>query len=135
MSRVAKATRMTRQKKLVLEILRSTNIHPTADWVYEQARKVIPDISLGTIYRNLGYLKSTGEIMELNYGSTFSRYDGNPRNHYHFVCVKCGKILDVDLPVLNGLEEEVSRRTKVSVTSHRLEFYGCCSSCLEEREE
>ncbi|MGB9903119.1 MAG: Fur family transcriptional regulator [Desulfotomaculales bacterium] len=126
---------MTRQKRLVLEILRNTDTHPTADWVYEQARKVIPDISLGTIYRNLGYLKSTGEIMELNYGSTFSRYDGNPQNHYHFVCQKCGRVFDLDLPLLAGLEEEVSRRTKMAVTSHRLEFYGCCDVCREGKEK
>ncbi|MGQ9825300.1 MAG: Fur family transcriptional regulator [Desulfotomaculales bacterium] len=132
---MARATRMTRQKRLVLEILRNTDTHPTADWVYEQARKVIPDISLGTIYRNLGYLKSTGEIMELNYGSTFSRYDGNPLNHYHFVCQKCGRVFDLDLPLLAGLEEEVSRRTKMAVTSHRLEFYGYCDVCREEKEK
>ncbi len=126
---MAKTTRMTRQKKLILEILRSTNIHPTADWVYEQARKVIPDISLGTIYRNLGNLKATGEIMELNYGSTFSRYDGNPDNHYHFVCKNCGRVFDIDLPVLTNLEKEVERRMGTQVTGHRMEFYGLCRGC------
>jgi len=132
---LAKTTRMTRQKKLILEILRGTNTHPTADWVYEQARKVIPDISLGTIYRNLGHLKTTGEIMELCYGSTFSRYDGNPQNHYHFVCKGCGRVFDLDLPVLNDLEEQVARRTSLQVTGHRMEFYGYCRDCGKEKEE
>lgn len=132
---MAKTTRMTRQKKLILEILRGTTAHPTADWVYEQARKAIPDISLGTIYRNLGHLKAAGEIMELNYGSTFSRYDGNAQNHYHFVCKDCGRVFDVDLPVLTDLEEKVARRTSLQVTGHRMEFYGYCRECLKEEEE
>lgn len=123
--------RVTRQKKLILEILRSTNTHPTADWVYEQARKQLPDISLGTVYRNLSVLKGAGEIMELSYGSTFSRYDGNPHNHYHFVCEKCGRVLDVALPVRTELEEELALKEAHLVRSHRLEFYGVCRDCLE----
>lgn len=124
--------RMTRQKRLILEILRQTRSHPTADWIYEQARKQLPDISLGTVYRNLSVLKNAGEIMELNYGSTFSRYDGNPRNHYHFVCEQCGRVLDVDLPVQYHLEGELARREAHLVRSHRLEFYGICQECLKE---
>lgn len=123
--------RMTRQKKLILDILRSTDIHPTADWVYEQARKQLPDISLGTVYRNLNVLKEEGEIMELTYGSTFSRYDGNPRNHYHFVCERCGRVLDVGLPVREELEEELARREGHQVRHHRLELYGVCRACLK----
>lgn len=124
--------RMTRQKKLILDILRRTNSHPTADWIYEQARKELPDISLGTVYRNLSVLKNAGEIMELNYGSTFSRYDGNPKNHYHFVCEQCGRVLDVDMPVHYELEGELVQREAHRVRSHRLEFYGVCRDCLKE---
>ncbi|MDK2887460.1 MAG: Fur family transcriptional regulator, peroxide stress response regulator [Thermoanaerobacter sp.] len=130
-----KPRRMTKQKKLILEILRNTNTHPTADWIYEQARKQIPDISLGTIYRNLNNLKQAGEIMELNYGSTFSRFDGNPQNHYHFVCDGCGRIFDLDLPLMNNLEEKVSSLTGMQVTRHRLEFYGYCRECQAKQSE
>lgn len=124
--------RMTRQKKLILDILRRTKSHPTADWIYEEARKELPDISLGTVYRNLSVLKNAGEIMELNYGSTFSRYDGNPQNHYHFVCEQCGRVLDVDMPVRHELEKELARQESHLVRSHRLEFYGVCRDCLKE---
>lgn len=130
---MVKPKRMTRQKKLILEILRSTDTHPTADWIYEQARKQIPDISLGTVYRNLSNLKQAREIMELNYGSTFSRYDGNPHNHYHFVCDSCGRVFDLDLPLLNNLEREVESRTGMQVTRHRLEFYGYCPDCRQKQ--
>lgn len=127
-----KAQRMTRQKKVILEILRGTKTHPTADWVYEQARKELPEISLGTVYRNLNVLRESGQIMELNYGSTFSRFDGNPANHYHFVCEQCGSVMDLDLPVLEQLEQEVASRTGLKVSHHRLEFYGLCPQCTEK---
>jgi len=127
--------RMTKQKRLILEILRSTKSHPTADWIYDQARKVLPGISLGTIYRNLAILKEDGEIMELNYGSTYSRYDGNPQNHYHFVCLKCGRVEDVDMPVCGELDKQAEKTKIGQVYYHRLEFYGLCLHCQSNREE
>lgn len=127
--------RMTRQKKLILDILRSTKTHPTADWIYAEARKVLPDISLGTVYRNLGVLKEAGEIMELNYGSTYSRFDGNPENHYHFVCLKCGRVTDVDMPVHRELEKEAEESGCGKVSYHRLEFYGVCPECRRHKGE
>lgn len=127
-----KNLRMTRQRQRILEVLRSTTSHPTADWVYEQVRREIPDISLGTVYRNLKVLKESGEIMELNYGSTFSRYDGNPVNHYHFQCEECGRIYDLDLPVQEELNRAAGQRSGFQITHHRLEFYGTCRACLGE---
>lgn len=121
--------RMTRQRKLILEVLRQTKSHPTADWVYEQVRKECPDISLGTVYRNLNILKNSGEIMELSYGSTFSRYDGNPVNHYHFACRACGRVSDVDLPLATELENKL-REQGYEVDYHRIEFYGRCPDCV-----
>ncbi|WP_297197438.1 Fur family transcriptional regulator [Thermanaeromonas sp.] len=126
---------MTKQKRLILEILRSTKSHPTADWIYDQARKVLPSISLGTVYRNLAILKEDGQIMELSYGSTYSRYDGNPENHYHFVCLKCGRVEDVDIPVRGELEREVEKTGVGDVYYHRLEFYGLCAHCRSSRTD
>ncbi len=124
-----KKIRMTKQKKIILDILRNTKCHPTADWIYQEARKKISDISLGTVYRNLRLLKEQGEILELNYGSTFSRYDGNSNNHYHFVCQRCGKVYDIDIDTIDYLENEVSNKLDVTVMNHRLEFYGLCKDC------
>ena len=129
---MAKATRMTKQKKVILEILRETKCHPSADWVYEQARKYISDISLGTVYRNLNVLKEKGEILELNYGSTYSRFDGNPNNHYHFVCEECNNLFDVEIPVYNGLDKMVQDTMGFVVTKHRMEFYGLCNECKKK---
>ncbi len=123
-------TRMTKQKKLIMEILKGTTSHPTADWVYEQARKEMNDISLGTVYRNLKVLVESGEVLELNYGSTFRRFDGNPHNHYHFVCEKCGDVSDIDFPLIDKLNSDVEQTGIGRVSHHRLEFYGTCIKCI-----
>ena len=126
---MTKATRMTKQKRVILDVLKSTKSHPPADWIYIQARKVLPNLSLGTVYRNLNILRDMGEILELNYGSTLSRYDGNPQEHYHFVCEKCGAVLDVDIPVQKELEILAAQELEAEIEHHRLEFYGVCRKC------
>jgi len=127
--------RMTRQKKLIMEILEQTKSHPAADWIYQQAKKVMPEISLGTVYRNLKILSDQGDILELQYGSSFNRYDANPRNHYHFVCEKCHNVYDVDLPPELSLETRAEEALGCRVRTHRLEFYGECSNCLEKSRQ
>ncbi|PKM81627.1 MAG: transcriptional repressor [Firmicutes bacterium HGW-Firmicutes-14] len=120
---------MTKQKKIILDILQNTKCHPSADWIYEQAKKLVPDISLGTVYRNLNVLRDSGEILELNYGSTYSRYDGDAENHYHFLCEKCNQLFNVAIPVYQGLDKMVQDTTGFDVNYHRMEFYGICDSC------
>src|SRR5690606_8217129 len=117
--------RRTRQREVILEVLRGTKCHPTADWVYQEVRKEMPHVSLGTIYRNLKTLSEHGEIQELAFGATHSRFDANKELHYHFVCVERGLIGPLDIPVVEGLEEKVAERG-YEVTCHRLEFYGLC---------
>ena len=128
---VEKIKRSTKQRKLIKEILVNTKCHPTADWVYEEARKVLPDISLGTVYRNLQVLLEENSIQELKYGKSFSRFDGNPDLHYHFVCDCCGEILDMDVPEqtanIIGLAEN---ELECEIRTHRMEFYGVCPKCL-----
>ncbi|HHY18676.1 MAG TPA: transcriptional repressor [Firmicutes bacterium] len=123
--------RMTEQRALILKILRSTKSHPTADWIYQEARKEMPNISLGTVYRNLRVLAEAGAIMELDYGSGYSRYDGNPENHYHFQCQACGKMYDVDIELVHQLDELVEESLGAIIHEHRLEFYGICKDCQE----
>lgn len=123
--------RKTRQRETILEVLRGTTSHPTADWVYQEVRKQLPNISLGTVYRNLKGLAAAGRVLELSYGSTFSRFDGNPCDHYHFGCTRCMRLFDVDVPVDSKLDEEAARVTGFDVTSHRLEFHGVCKDCME----
>ncbi|NMA55221.1 MAG: transcriptional repressor [Firmicutes bacterium] len=127
--------RSTRQRRAILNVLRQTKSHPTADWVYEQVKQEIPNISLGTVYRNLKLLRDLGEIMEISFGSAQSHFDGNPNPHYHFHCLDCNRILDVDIPVRHELEQEVRDHHGWEVHRHRVEFYGRCDKCSRQREE
>lgn len=123
------ATRMTKQRHMIIELLkRNRGAHPTADWIYEQVRRQLPNVSLGTVYRNLNLLKSTGQILELCYGNAQSRFDGDTRKHYHFVCRRCGRIYDIAFPVSNAVEEK-AREMGFSVEGSRMEVYGLCSPC------
>lgn len=128
---MSKTQRMTKQKKVIMDVLRSTTSHPTAEWIYTQAKKIIPDLSLGTVYRNLNLLKESNLIMELNYGSSFNRYDANPKNHYHFQCQRCGNVYDLDFPIDAINQEKIINGHHIY--SHRLEFYGLCSICAKEQ--
>ena len=125
----AKKRRMTKQRKKILEVLKSTNCHPTADWIYEQVKEEIPNISLGTVYRNLNVLEEMGKIMELNYGSDHSRFDGVPENHYHFRCIECGKVVDLDCDVKDELEKKAAQEIDGTIDYHRTEFFGYCDKC------
>jgi Fe2+ or Zn2+ uptake regulation protein len=124
----------TKQREAILRVLRTTVSHPTADWIYEEVRKEIPNISLGTVYRNLKQLRESGEILEIDLSGTFSRFDGNPDNHYHFRCEKCGRIFDVDEPVNKELDERVAQKTGFKISYHRLEFRGLCKECQKSCE-
>ena len=121
--------RETRQREAILNILRSADSHPTADWIYDEVRKAIPKISKGTVYRNLKILREKGEISELSLSGTVSRFEGRQENHYHFTCDKCGQVFDLDEPVNNELEERVARKTGFKVSHHQLEFRGLCKDC------
>ncbi len=128
---MSKNTRMTKQRKAILEVLKNTNSHPTADEIYEEVKKKIPNISLGTIYRNLNVLEEMDEIMVLDYGSTYSRFDGCADNHYHFKCKECENVFDLDMEILDNLERNVEESFPFSVEAHRLEFYGLCPDCQD----
>ena len=121
--------RKSKQKEAILRVLKGTTSHPSADWVYEQVRREIPNISLGTVYRNLKLLKQEGEILELDLASTLSRFDGNSQDHYHFRCEKCGRVFDVDELVDKEIDDRVAQKTGFKVSHHRLEFRGLCKDC------
>ncbi len=121
-----KGCRITKQRRIILEELTS---HPGADEIFHMVRKRIPNISFGTVYRNLKLLKEQGLLLELDYSKSFSRFDGNPQNHYHFRCLECLRVFDIEEPVEKKIEQKVARETGFQVSCHRLEFYGKCKDC------
>ncbi|WP_456463363.1 Fur family transcriptional regulator [Persephonella sp.] len=120
--------RNTHQRKVILEILRSTDIHPTADWIYERARQVIPNISLGTVYRNLKILKDEGLILELNDGKQ-SRFDGRIDQHFHFKCINCNSIYDIDNKQIINVEYNDLQKEGYQIRSFDVIFSGICPKC------
>lgn len=120
--------RQTSQKKFILEYLKSNFTHPSAEIVYTEVKKKLPQISRGTVYRILAKLKARGEVREIP-GVPTSRYDGDPSSHAHFICEKCGEIFDFfdfchDCSILRKKKTKVGKIKKYNVY-----FYGECNNC------
>ena len=121
--------RHTRQREVVLAAVQATMDHPTADWVFRQARRRLPRISLATVYRNLKELAAQGLINEIHTGSHAARFDGNTGRHYHIRCLGCGRVNDLPMSVDTRIEEEAGRAMNYRVLGHQVEVLGVCPRC------
>jgi len=124
-----KMRRNSRQKQRLMELLMATDIHPTADWLYERMRPDFPNLSLGTVYRNLRILSDSGRIRELRNGNSFSRFDARTDEHHHLVCRICGRIEDAPMRVDAALTPAAKHLNGFKIESHRLDFIGLCAEC------
>ena len=123
-------TRQTRQRALIFSIVASARSHPTAEWIHRKARRRMPRLSLGTVYRNLQVLEQEGRIRALDAWGRTTRYDADLSDHYHFLCEGCGAIFDVEKPESGDRRvQDLIREEGFSVTGHRLEFRGLCPDC------
>ncbi len=126
-----KKSRNTRQRAVILDILRKTETsHPTAETIYREARKVLPNISLGTVYRNLNFLMEQGHVREIRSGNAASsRFEGERPPHAHFHCTRCQTVHDIPLPdCLRSLQWEGTSVIQ-SVNSLELHILGACQHC------
>ena len=123
--------RLTGPRRVVLEVVRGADSHPTAERVHELVRRRLPRVSLGTVYRNLRLLVAQGLVNELR--GPQARFDGNVSDHHHFTCLVCGRIADVagtmTEPHSRALCLRVAAQSGLSVTHHRIDFYGRCPEC------
>ena len=127
-----KNTRMTRQRKVILEELLKQNSHPSADEIYQIVRRRMPRISLGTVYRNLEVLASMGKIQKLELSGALKRYDWNTNKHYHIRCLHCDRVDDAPIAPLNRLENDLYGATVFEIIGHNLEFTGLCPECSKK---
>ncbi|MDD4952981.1 MAG: transcriptional repressor [Desulfovibrionaceae bacterium] len=120
--------RLSRQRKVILQELRKVTSHPTADEVFDMVRRIIPRISLGTVYRNLEFLCSQGLIRKLGPAGAQKRFDGNPAPHPHIRCLKCSRIDDIHYPLeVPGLPP--GEDLGYDVRGCNVEFVGLCPKC------
>jgi len=123
--------RLTRQRRFILEELDAPGRHPTADTIYQRVRLRIPNISLGTVYRNLEILSQAGLIRKLHIGSGQKRFDGTLSKHYHVRCVRCGRISDLPAEPFGDLEAIAGENSSFDILGHELEFEGLCEQCKD----
>lgn len=126
-----KATRYSKKREAILDAIRSTDIHPSADWVYRTLRPAFPDLSLGTVYRNLARFKEEGLVVSVGTVQGQERFDAIVTPHTHFICRTCGAVMD--LPGMKAEEnldlDRIARQHGVEIDHSELVFYGTCPGC------
>ena len=123
--------RMTQQRKTILEVLKSTKTHPSADEIYELVKQKLPRISLGTVYRNLEVLAELGVIQVLELSGSLKRFDWDPHKHYHIRCIRCDRVENAPIAPMQQLENKVYESTVFEIIGHNLEFTGLCPRCTQ----
>lgn len=127
-----KATRYSKKREAILEVIRSTEEHPSADWVYQMLKPEYPDLSLGTVYRNLARFKEEGLINSVGTVNGQERFDGMVNPHAHFICKDCGSVMDfhgLDKDESENMDRSAEEKFGVKIDHHELLFYGTCPHC------
>lgn len=125
-----KATRYSKKREAILNAICSTDTHPSADWVYQTLKPVYPDLSLGTVYRNLSRFKEEGLVISVGTVNGQERFDGTIKPHAHFICKTCGAVHDFhELQLNESLDRTVEQQYGVQIDHHELVFYGTCPQC------
>ncbi len=126
-----KTTKQFRKRNAILAYLRQTKAHPSAEMVYNHLKPEFPDLSLGTVYRNLTMFKEQGQIISLGAVGGVERFDGNITPHVHFVCTGCESVQDLpQIAVPEALNEEVALQTGGQIDTCQLTFTGRCNKCV-----
>lgn len=126
------ALKHSKQRDAIYEFLKGRKDHPTADAVYMGVREKYPNISLGTVYRNLMLLRDTGMLQTVDVGDGVIHFDADTSEHNHFVCVRCGCVQDLSMDSIDGVIDIAARNFSGKITGYSAYFYGLCSKCLQE---
>ena len=119
-----------RKRDAILTCLRQTVVHPSADWVFAQLKPEIPDLSLGTVYRNLALFKEQGLVISVATVNGTERFDGNTCPHVHFICTDCDAVIDLhEMQIPESLHATAACCSGGQVSQCQLSFTGVCRAC------
>ncbi|MFY9213818.1 MAG: Fur family transcriptional regulator [Tissierellaceae bacterium] len=126
--------KFTSQRKAILTaILENDHEHLSCDDIYNIVSKDYPEIGIATVYRTLQLFEKLDIVYKVNFDDGFSRYELNhgtgDHHHHHLICLKCGKVLEVKLDLLDSLEREIEKDGQFSIVDHNVKFYGFCKEC------
>lgn len=122
----------SRQRESIKEYLASTKEHPTADMVYTRVKEDFPNISLGTVYRNLNLLAEIGEAIKITTPDGGDRFDGCTAPHYHFFCTDCGSVLDLEMENISYINDVAGKNFDGVIERHNAIFFGRCKDCIKK---
>lgn len=129
-----KATRYSKKREAILDAIRSTDTHPSADWVYQTLKPVYPDLSLGTVYRNITRFKEEGLVISVGTVNGQERFDARVSPHTHFVCRCCGAVLDLPGFAPEALDlDRVAAQHCVVIDHYELTVFGTCPNCTPKQ--
>ncbi len=120
---------LTKQRRAVLQAIRGSEKHLTANEVFAYARRLLPSISFATVYNSLNFLRTKGLISEIRFGTDAKLYDRNLTKHDHAICNNCGKLVDMELNLPRGLLEDAANRSNFQAESIELTLRGLCPEC------
>ena len=121
-----------RKRNAIMECLRSTDSHPSAEWVFTQLKPLYPDLSLGTVYRNLTLFRKQGLVASVGTVHGVERFDANTAPHVHFICAGCGRVDDLhSLPIPEELKNTAAQSCGGNITGCQLTFTGICADCAQ----
>lgn len=128
------ALKYSRQREVIKKFLLSRKDHPTADVIYMNVREDFPNISLGTVYRNLQLLTELGEIKKLNMGDGVDHFDADTSPHYHFICKECGRVIDLQMENIDTIRDIAGVNFDGQIAGHITYFYGICGDCCKNAD-
>ena len=131
----ARTINKSKQRDAIVEYLMSRKDHPTADKIYHAIREDFPNISLGTVYRNLTLLAELGMIQKVSCGDSSEHFDGNPMPHNHFICTNCGNVIDLEMENIDFVDTLAANHFNGTVNGHNIYFQGICENCISKNQE
>ena len=123
----------SRQRESIKSFLLTCEGHPTADTIYENLRKNFPNISLGTVYRNLALLEKIGSVNKISSSNGADRYDGNVSLHNHFTCKKCQNLVNLKMENIDHIKEVAAKNFDGEIEGYTAHFYGLCDQCASKQ--